>query len=132
MVLSPLGLTEKQVQAAWIEEYNGDPAADGFQSLCDPTVAACSNKVSHTEALRYEQQLGGILRAAKTRWPNLQQSFHSGRIYGGYAPTNPSSQPYAYEYGFSLKWVVPAQILPVPTWGTSLDPTDGGLNYKSA
>jgi len=112
VVLAPLGLTEKQVQAAWIEEYNGDPAADGFQSLCDPTVAGCSNNVSHTEALRYEQQLGSILRAAKTRWPNLRQVFHSSRIYGGYATTNHSSEPYPYEYGFFGEVVDPSADSP--------------------
>jgi len=131
MVLAPLGLTEKQVQAAWIEEYNGDPAADGFQSLCDPTVAGCSNDVSHTEALRYEQQLGAILRAAKTRWPNLQQAFHSSRIYGEYATTDHSSEPYPYEYGFSVKWLIQAQILQIRSGGTSIDPTAGDLNYNA-
>ena len=131
MVLAPLGLTEKQVQAAWIEEYNGDPAADGFQSLCDPTVAGCSNDVSHTEALRYEQQLGAILRAAKTRWPNLQQAFHSSRIYGAYATTDHSSEPYPYEYGFSVKWLIQAQILQIRSGGTSIDPTAGDLNYNA-
>jgi hypothetical protein len=130
-VLAPLGLTEKQVQAAWIEEYNADPAADGFQTLCDPTVAGCANNVSQTEALRYEQQLGAILRAAKTRWPNLQQAFHSSRIYGGYATTNHSSEPYPYEYGFSVKWLIQAQIVQIRSGGTSVDPTAGDLNYQA-
>lgn len=130
-VLAPLGLTEKQIQAAWIEEYNGDPAADGFQSLCDPTVAGCSNDVSHTETLRYERQLGGILRAAKARWPNLQQAFHSTRIYGGYATTNHSSEPYPYEYGFSAKWLIDAQILQIRSGGAAIDPAAGDLNYKT-
>ncbi len=129
-VLAPLGLTEKQVQAAWIEEYNGDPASDGFQALCDPTAAGCSNNVGHTEALRYEQQLGIILRAAKTRWPNLQQAFHSSRIYGGYATTDHSSEPYPYEYGFSVKWLIQAQILQIRSGGTNIDPTAGDLNYN--
>jgi uncharacterized protein YjdB len=132
MVLAPLGLTEKQVQATWIEEYNGDPAADGFQSMCDPTVAGCSNDVSHTEALRYEQQLGGILRSAKTRWPNLHQVFHSSRIYGGYATTNHSSEPYPYEYGFSVKWLIQAQILQMRSGGSAIDPTAGDLNYQTS
>jgi hypothetical protein len=130
-VLAPLGLTEKQVQAAWIEEYNGDPATDGFQSLCDPTFAGCSNDVRHTEALRYEQQLGNILRAAKTSWPNLRQAFHSSRIYGGYATTDHSSEPYPYEYGFSVKWLIQAQILQLRSGGTTLDPTAGDLNYNA-
>jgi hypothetical protein len=130
-VLAPLGLTEKQVQAAWVEEYNADPATDGFQTLCDATVAGCSNNVSQTEALRYEQQLGGILRAAKTRWPNLQQAFHSSRMYGGYAATNHSSEPYPYEYGFSVKWLIQAQILQIRSGGTSIDPTAGDLHYRA-
>lgn len=130
-VLAPLGLTEKQVQATWIEEYNGDPAADSFQSLCNPANVGCSNNVSHTEALRYEQQLGGILRAAKTRWPNLLQAFHSSRVYGGYATTDHSSEPYAYEYGFSVKWLIQAQILQIRSRGASIDPTAGDLNYTA-
>jgi hypothetical protein len=130
-VLIPLGLTENQVQAAWIEEYNADPAADSFQALCDPTVGGCLNNVSHTEALRYEQQLGGILRAAKTRWPNLRQTFHSSRIYGGYAMTDHSSEPYPYEYGFSVKWLIQAQILQIRGGGTSIDSTAGDLNYAA-
>ena len=130
-VLAPLGLTEKQVQAAWVEEYNGDPAADSFQSLCDPTVAGCVNNVTHTEALRYEQQLGNILRSAKTRWPNLQQAFHSSRIYGGYAANSHSSEPYPYEYGFSVKWLIQAQILQIRSGGTTIDPTAGDLNYEA-
>jgi hypothetical protein len=87
--------------------------------------------VSHTEALRYEQQLGGILRAAKTRWPNLQQAFHSSRIYGGYATTDHSSEPYPYEYGFSVKWLIQAQILQIRGGGTTIDSTAGDLNYKT-
>lgn len=130
-ILAPLGLTEKQIQAAWIEEYNSDPAGDGFRPLCDPTVAGCSNDVSHTEAFRYEQQLGSILRAAKTRWPNLQQAFHSTRIYGGYATTSHSSEPYPYEYGFSAKWLIQAQILQIRSGGTANDSTAGDLNYQT-
>ena len=130
-VLAPLGLSEKQIQAAWTEEYNSDPAGDGFQPLCDPTVAGCSNDVSHTEAFRFEHQLGDILRTAKTRWPNLRQVFHSTRIYGGYALTSHSSEPYPYEYGFSAKWLIQAQILQARNGGTATDATAGDLNYQT-
>jgi uncharacterized protein YjdB len=130
-VLAPLSVTEKQVQIAWIEEYNADPAGDGFQTLCDPTTAGCSNDVSHTEALRYEKQVGEILRAAKTRWPNLKQAFLSVRLYGGYATTNHSPEPYPYEYGFSAKWLIEAQVLQIRSGGTQIDPIAGDLNYNN-
>jgi hypothetical protein len=137
-VLAPLGVTEQQVQIVWIEEYNADPASDGFQSLCDPTLAGCTNAVNHTEALRYEEQLGAILRAAKTRWPNLQQAFHSSRVFAGYATSDHSPEPYAYEYGFSVKWLIEAQICQLRTASNTncanigqVDPLAGDLNYKN-
>ncbi len=130
-VLTPHGVTEKQVQIAWIEDYNADPAGDGFRTLCDPTAAGCSNDVSHTEALRYEKQLGNVLRAAQVRWPNLKQVFLSVRLYGGYATTNHSPEPYPYEYGFSSKWLIEAQILQIRSGGTTVDPITGDLNYKN-
>jgi hypothetical protein len=130
-VLTPLSVTEKQVQVAWIEDYNADPPGDGFRTLCDPTAAGCSNDVSHTEALRYEKQLGNILRAARVRWPNLKQVFLSVRLYGGYAITNHSPEPYPYEYGFSSKWLIEAQVLQIRSGGTTVDPITGDLNYKS-
>lgn len=137
-VLAPLGVTEQQVQIAWIEEYNADPASDGFQTLCDPTAAGCTNTLSHTEALRYENQLGAILRAAKTRWPNLQQVFHSSRVFSGYATNGHDPEPYAYEYGFSVKWLIEAQICQLRTTSNAncanigqVDPLAGDLNYNN-
>ena len=130
-VLTPLGVTEKQVQIAWIEEYEADPAGSGYQGLCDPSVGFCSNEVSHTEALLLEQQLGGILRAAKTRWPNLRQAFLSSRLYGGYSTTDHSAEPYPYEYGFAVKWLIQAQILQTRSGGVSVDATAGDLNYAN-
>jgi hypothetical protein len=85
------------------------------------------NSKEKSDALRYEQQLGEILRAAKKRWPNLRIAFLSSREYGGYAKTPVSPEPYAYEYGFSSKWLIQAQIHQMRT-GT-IDPIAGDLNY---
>jgi Bacterial Ig-like domain (group 2) len=128
-VLAPLGLSEKQVQAIWVEDYDADPESAGYQALCDPTVSGCSNTVSQTEALRYEQEIAAALRAAKSRWPHLQQAFQSSRIYAGYSTTGHSTEPYAYEYGFSVKWLIEAQI--VQARSGTVDPTAGDLNYAN-
>lgn len=135
-VLAPLGLTEKQVEVVWLKEADASPGVQGCgtngslpcQSLCDPTLAGCSNTAAGTEALRYELEAGEILRAAKTRWPNLQLAFLSTRIYAGYAVIDLNPEPYAYEYGFSAKWLIEAQITQIRT-GTA-DPTAGDLSYK--
>lgn len=129
-VLAPIGLSEQQVQVIWLKDANFEPGVNGFQPLCDPSRAGCSNTVSTTEAIRYESQIGLILRAAKTRWPNLKLAFTSTRIYGGYATNLTNPEPYAYEYGFSAKWAIQAQINQQRALG--IDPVAGDLSYTAA
>lgn len=136
-ILTPAGFSEAQVQVVWIKEANGGPGVTGCGSngvspcapLCDQTTAGCSNTPTNTDAMRYEQELGEILRAAKARWPNLKLAFLSTRIYGGYATDTLSPEPYAYEYGFSAKWSIEAQINQIRT-GT-VDSVAGDLNYSA-
>jgi hypothetical protein len=75
-----------------------------------------------------ETELGDILRALRVRYPHLQEVFLSSRIYGGYAisPLNP--EPYAYESGFSVKWVIQAQIQQMRNGGAVVDARAGDLN----
>lgn len=128
-VLAPFGLSEKQVQAIWVEDYDADPPSTGYHALCDANVSGCTNDVTRTEALRYEQKIGAALRAAQGRWPNLRQAFLSSRIYAGYSVTDHSTEPYAYEYGFGTKWLIQAQINQARN-GT-IDPVAGDLNYSN-
>jgi len=131
-VLAP-NYTQQQVQAVWIEEANGGPGVQGCGSngaepcnpLCNTSVTGCTNTDTTTEALRYEMQLGEIFRAAKSRWPNLRVAFPSSRIYGGYATTDVNPEPYAYEYGFSVQWLIQAQINQEN--GGPIDPVAGDL-----
>jgi len=112
-VLTPAGVTEAQVQVVWIQ--NADPSPTWYPSL--PSSLA--------DAYNYEYESGQTLRALKTRWPNVQQVFFSSRIYAGYATTNQSPEPYAYEYGFGVKWLINAQITQRDTG--AIDPLAGDL-----
>ena len=121
-------LTEKQVQVLWIKNANPRPGIANERTLCDATVSGCVND-SGTEAILYESQLGQIIRAAKLRYPNLKQVFLSTRIYAGYATQGLSPEPYAYEYGYSAKWLIEAQVLQERN-GT-VDPVAGNLSYTN-
>ena len=94
--LAPRGLTEAQVQVAWVKVANPGPA-----------VSLPSSKA---DAYRLETQMGNIARALKVRYPNMRLAYFSSRIYAGYATTNLNPEPYAYESGFAVKWVVDAQV----------------------
>lgn len=94
--LTPAGVTEAQVQVAWVKLANPRPEV----SLPSPQA----------EAYRLLNQLPSVLRAMKTRYPNLRIVYLSSRSYAGYATTSLNPEPYAYEYGFSVKWLIEAQI----------------------
>lgn len=114
-VLAPQGLGEKQVQIAWVKVAHSNPTT----ALPDAS----------SDAYLLERDMGNIIRALKTRYPNLQQVFFSSRIYAGYATTTLNPEPYAYESGFAVKWLVQAQIDQVRT-GT-VDPRAGNLDYRA-
>jgi len=115
--LQPLGLSEKQVQAVWIKQANAGPR-DSLPS-------------AQADAYRLEAILGNTMRALKTRYPNLKLVFLSSRIYAGYATTTLNPEPYAFETGFAVKWLIEAQIQQMASGGATIDPESGSLNYDA-
>jgi hypothetical protein len=113
-LLQPAGLAEDQVEVIWLK--NADPK---------PSVAL---PASDADAYVYERELGEMARAARARYPNLKLMFISSRVYAGYAAVPLNPEPYAYEYGFSVKWAVQAQIDQMRSG--KVDPIAGNLDYK--
>ena len=115
--LAPQGLAEKQVQVAWVKLANPQPRV----SL--PSAQA--------DAYTMVAQMGDVVRALKVRYPNLRQIFLSSRIYGGYASTDLNPEPYAYESGLAVRWLIEAQIRQMATAGRPADARAGDLNYET-
>jgi hypothetical protein len=91
--LQRAGVTRQQVQVAWIKEADAGPS-QGFPAY----------------AQTLENELGQIARLLHDRFPNLKLAYLSSRTYGGYATTRLNPEPYAYESGFSVKWLIEKQI----------------------
>jgi hypothetical protein len=111
--LAPLGLSENQVEIAWVKLTDQRPKT--------------SLPADSADAYVFLSNLGQVLRALRIRYPNLLLVFISSRTYGGYATTDWNPEPYAYEEGFSVKWLIESQINEIR--GVPPNPRAGSLNY---
>jgi Cu/Ag efflux protein CusF len=91
--LADAGLSRKQVQVAWIKQADAGPS-EGFPAY----------------ARKLQKELGNIVRLLHERFPNLKLVYLSSRTYGGYATTRLNPEPYAFESGFSVKWLIEDQL----------------------
>jgi hypothetical protein len=118
------GVTDLQVQVILYKNALEFPT----QSLTSTTKCSATSVV---DACAYEHDVGSTARFVRTVFPNVKQMFLHSRIYGGYAsPGTLNPEPFAYEYGFSTKWLIEAQINQIRTG--QIDPTAGDLRYTVA
>lgn len=97
--LQAAGASRDQVQVIWMKEAVANPTGPFPE---------------HAENLR--DALEAMVHIAHNRFPNLQIMFLSSRSYGGYAesgrrnPQRLNPEPYAYESGFAVRWLIEKQI----------------------
>jgi hypothetical protein len=111
------GATSSQVQAVWLKE----------------AIARESNPFP-ADAKRLKADLAAIVGILRARFPKLKLVYASSRTYGGYATTPLNPEPYAYDSGFTVKWLVGDRIAgrlkgPWVAWGPYLW-TDGEKGRK--
>jgi hypothetical protein len=104
--LAAAGVTAAQVQAIWLKE------ADASPTLSFPD-----------DALKLQGEIEAIIRDIKVRFPNVTQLDLTSRIYAGYASSALNPEPFAYQSGFAVKWMVGDQIGGDPS--LSFDPARG-------
>jgi hypothetical protein len=102
--LEAAGLSPAQVQVIWIKEADAGPR-EGFPGY----------------AKKLQAELTRIVQLLPARFPNLKLVYLSSRTYGGYAKTPLNPEPYAYESGFAVKWLIEQQV-----------EGDPALNYDAA
>jgi hypothetical protein len=102
--LKDAGSSREQVQIIWIKQADGGPN-QGFPGY----------------AKKLEDELANLVRIFPKRFPNAKLVYLTSRTYGGYASTPLNPEPYAYEGGFSVKWLIERQLKGEPA-----------LNYDKA
>ena len=111
--LSIEGLSEQQVQVVWVQL-----GYDWAISLPDPNA--------RPSLMVY--LMANVMRAFRSRYPNLRLVFLSSEHYMGYSEREPSH----HENGFEVKWLIQAQIDQMANGGTSVDERARDLNYNTA
>jgi hypothetical protein len=111
--LKDAGVSPEQVQVAWMKHADPGPQPD-------------SAPLEYARKLK-DWQLS-ILNLLKARFANLRVCYLSSRIYGGYNTAgirlvNP--EPFAYESGFSVRWLIQDQIKGEPN--LNYDPKKGPI-----
>lgn len=104
--LKQAGVTRAQVQATWIKQADAGPR-QGFPE--------------YAKKLQAEQKT--IVQILHDRFPNAKLCYLSSRTYGGYATTPLNPEPYAYESGFGVKWLIEEQLNDDPE--LNYDPAKG-------
>jgi hypothetical protein len=120
--MTPQGVKEAQVQVAWVKV--ADPLVTPQSKISLPNTGA--------DAYTLETEMGQIVRALKTRYPNIKQVYFGSRIYGGYdSGMGINPEPYAFEGGLAVKWLIQAQIDQTRNNGRVVDTHAGDLNEQN-
>jgi len=91
--LAQAGAAPSQVQAIWLKEAEARPT-----------------ETFPADAQRLRRDLRSIVATLAQRFRNLRLVYVSSRTYGGYASTPLNPEPYAYQSGFAVKWLVQDRI----------------------
>jgi len=91
--LAAAGVTNAQVQTAWLK-----------QAIIN------ENRPFPADAIGLRDALRDIVGIMQTRYPNIRIIYFASRIYAGYASTILNPEPYAYESGFAVKWLIDEHI----------------------
>lgn len=113
--LGQCGLTNADPDVVWVQLANNMQQLPG-PALPDPNA----------DAYRMVEQFGDMLRKMSVEMPNVRQVFFSPRRHAECAsPSSVNPEPYAYETGWAIKWLIGAQI--TQRASNQVDPRAGDL-----
>lgn len=124
--LTQIRLGPEDVRIVWLKEAHARP------DLTFPE-----------DARQLQSELDAIITILNDRYPNLEIIYLSSRIYGGYATNDLNPEPFAYQGGFAVKWLIeekmsdpqytgPALLWGPYMWADGLHPRSDGLTWECA
>jgi hypothetical protein len=102
------GSSPLQAQVVWYKEAERNPSG-GFPAATDTFL----------------WDMGRDIQLIHQKLPNVRLCYITSRIYAGYASSTLNPEPYAYECGFAVKWLIEGQITGVDS--LNFDPDSGAV-----
>jgi hypothetical protein len=108
--LAATGVTPAQVQVVWLKETEAAIGPAQLQALGvkDYDVPVRQPFPKSAESLLADLRL--IVQVLPKQFPNLKLCYVSSRSYGGWALREGNREPFSYETGYAVKWLIEEQL----------------------
>jgi len=119
--LKAQGVTSAQVQVVWLKETDATLSPGQLQAMGVSHYESPLRQGFPKGAQTLQAELEKIVRVLPRFFPNVRLVYLSSRSYGGWALREGNREPFSYETGFAVKWLIEKQIK-----------GDPALNYDAA
>jgi hypothetical protein len=124
--LRTAGVTAAQVQAVWLKETEAAIGPAMLESLGVKEYDVPTRQPFPKSSQALLDDLRMIVQILPKQFPNVKLCYVSSRSYGGWALREGNREPFSYETGYAVKWLIEEQLR-----GDALlnfDPQQGEVN----
>ncbi len=108
--LKMAGVTAAKVQAIWLKQTEASIGPGQLRALDVQHYEPPTQQPFPQSAKSLQEDLRKIVQVLPTRFPNLKLTYLSSRSYGGWALREGNREPFSYETGFAVKWLIDEQL----------------------
>jgi hypothetical protein len=121
--LKARGVTPAQVQVVWLKETDANVGPEMLKAMGVAEYKSPLRQGFPEGARTLQGELERIVQVIHKRFPNVKLVFLSSRSYGGWAIREGNREPFSYETGYAVKWLIEKQLSGDPA--LNFDPAKG-------
>ncbi len=107
--LKAANVTAAQVQVIWLKETDASLGPGVLKQLGVKEYEPPTKMPFPRSAQTLQSELEKIVQALPRLYPNLKMVYVSSRSFGGWAKREGNKEPFSYETGYAVKWLIEKQ-----------------------
>jgi hypothetical protein len=108
--LKAADVTAAQVQVIWLKETDAALGAGVLKMLGVKDYEPPTKQGFPRGARTLQGELEKIVQALPRLYPNVKLVYVSSRSFGGWAKREGNTEPFSYETGYAVKWLIEKQL----------------------